>query len=84
MLSHFPRDTLAFIENKHCHSIDLDNILRNMNKYNKLRKQQNQAILDALNLNPSYHTDASRKEQQQENIDVSESKRILRVKPWLK
>lgn len=83
VLRHFPRETLSSIRSKHCQLIDLDFILKNIEKYSKLRKQQNQAILDALNINPSYHTSGSRKQQQQQDQDVSEYKRIERVKPWL-
>ena len=55
----------------------------NMQKYNKLRKQQNQAILDALKINPTFHTKGTRVQQQQPDQDVSEYQRIERVKPWL-
>ena len=83
VLRYFPRDTMTFIREKHCQAIDLDFILKNIDKYSKLRKQQNQAILDALRINPTYHTSGSRKQQQQQNVDVSEYQRIEKVKPWL-
>ena len=63
LVEFFAKDTLELIKKKHCDLIDLNNIMAKIYKYNKLKKQQNMAILDALNINPAFHTKGTRVKQ---------------------
>ena len=52
LLKQFWKVTLKEMKERHCHMINLDNIVTSISKYIFLRKQQNQAILDATGTNP--------------------------------
>ena len=70
------------MKNKHCHSIDLDEIISDINKFQLAKKLANAAILDATRMNPvNLHGD--RKISSSTGTNGEFEKRFDKLKPWL-
>merc|ERR1719329_745591 len=70
------------MKERHCHMINLESITSSISKYSFLRKQQNQAILDATGTNP-VNLHGERKIQGDNEVGNARNKQIEKIKPWL-
>lgn len=79
-LKQFPKACLQEIKKKHCHLIDLNYIIKNINKYKDIKSKRAQALLDATKCNPvNLHSDR----ELNHTFDSSSVPRIAKIKLWL-
>lgn len=81
-LNQFWESTLKYMKELHCHMIELDFIVSNINKYYNMRKLQSQALLDATKINPGILQEGEGRGMSNDTTN-KEGLKLAKLKPWL-